>query len=53
MSKPLESRLETVRSAVALASQDLEGRDYRDFLEALLAEAEGWKMELEETGEET
>jgi hypothetical protein len=44
-----QERLEIVRSAVAQAATGLTGRDYRDFMEELLADAEGWRMELEET----
>ena len=43
-----QERLEIVRSAVAQATAGLTGRDYRDFMEELLADAEGWRMELEE-----
>jgi hypothetical protein len=41
-------RLETVRNAVATATTGITGQDYRDFMEQLLSDAEGWRMELEE-----
>ena len=44
-----QERLEIVRNAVAQATTGLAGKDYRDFMEELLADAEGWRMELEET----
>jgi hypothetical protein len=44
-----QERLEIVRSAVAQATTGLAGQDYRDFMEELLADAEGWRMEIEET----
>ena len=40
-------RLEIVRNAVAQATDGLTGQDYRDFMEQLLSDAEGWRMELE------
>jgi hypothetical protein len=48
----LEQRVEAVRAAVAEASTGLEGAHYRDFMEVLLADADGWRMELEESGDE-
>jgi DNA-binding ferritin-like protein (Dps family) len=41
-------RLEIVRNAVAQATEGLTGQDYRDFMEQLLSDAEGWRMEIEE-----
>lgn len=45
----VDEAMNKVREAVADASEGLEelGR-YNDFLEELLSDAEGWKMELEE-----
>jgi DNA-binding ferritin-like protein (Dps family) len=44
----MKERLEVVRSAVAQATAGLTGQDYRDFMDQLLSDAEGWRMELEE-----
>jgi hypothetical protein len=41
-------RLEIVRNAVAQPTAGLAGKDYRDFMEELLSDADGWRMELEE-----
>jgi hypothetical protein len=48
----LNGRVEKVRTAIAEASTGLEGQAYRDFMEVLLADADGWRMELEESGDE-
>jgi len=42
-------RLEKVRAAVAEATNGLEGEEYAEFMELLLSEADGWRMELEES----
>jgi hypothetical protein len=47
--RTIAERLEIVRNAVATATTALTGQDYRDFMEQLLSDAEGWRMELEET----
>ena len=44
-------RIEIVRNAVAHAATGLKGKDYRAFMELLLSDAEGWRMELEEMEE--
>lgn len=44
----IADRIEIVRSAVAEATQGLEGAAYKEFMETLLADADGWRMELEE-----
>jgi len=44
----IEKRVQKVRDAVSEASEGLKGKEYRQFLETLLSDAEGWKMELEE-----
>lgn len=46
-----EQRIEIVRDAVARATKGLEGAEYREFMELLLSDADGWKMELDETEE--
>lgn len=48
--KTLAERMEIVRTAVAEASTGLEADEYKDFLEELLADAEGWRMDLEGLG---
>ena len=48
----IAERLEIVRSAVATATTGLTGQDYRDFMEQLLSDAEGWRMELDEIEDE-
>ena len=40
--------VEQVREAKEIAGAKLSQSEYRAFLEKLLAEAEGWKMELED-----
>ena len=45
-------RIEIVRNAVAHAATGLKGKDYRAFMELLLSDAEGWRMELEEMEEQ-
>ncbi len=49
----MSDRLDCVREAVAEATTGLEGKEYREFMEALISDADGWRMELEESdGEE-
>ena len=50
MSKPDKVRraVEQVREAKDIAGTKLSQSEYRAFLEKLLAETEGWKMELED-----
>ena len=50
--KNVTEAVEQVRRAVADASTGLRPDEYRAFLEELLADAEGWKMELQEMGDE-
>ena len=51
MKSKVEVAVEFVRTAKDTAGRSLSTKQYREFLEELLADAEGWKMELEE-GEE-
>lgn len=44
----VRSRIEYVREAVAEASTGLEGAEYAELFEALMSDAEGWRMEEQE-----
>ena len=48
MNRYLEPRIKKVREAVDDARNGLTAKDDRELLEELLADAEGWRMELME-----